>query len=87
MRVFRVSLLSHSTVCGNLLVGFSSSLGGVSLIKGKKTAFFFRFFFFLRVFFSSSRLSGHKKKRELSEIAPLIYFTSKRSPYAHFHNT
>ena len=46
-------------------------------IKGKKTpVLFFSFFFLRESFFSSSRLSGHKKKkRELSEITPLkIYY-------------
>ena len=62
--VFRCCLTS---LCGNLLVGFSSSLlwGGLSYQRKEDSCFFFRFF-------SSRLFSGHKKKRELSEITPLI---------------
>ena len=88
VRVFRVLLccLTSFTVWESSKVRFSSSLFG-SLLKSKERrlrCFFFRFFFL-----SFLRLSGATRRRRESypRLLHLKYITSKRSPYAHFHNT
>ena len=86
VRVFRVLLLSHSTVWDSSrpsLFFFGLSLQRKNM---KKTLAFFFVFFFFASLSSSSRLSGHKKRESYPRLLHL-YLTSKRSPYAHFHNT
>ena len=86
VKIIQSAGLSCFVVVSLHCVGIFSSVslllfcGGVSLIKGKKTPAFF-FVFFLRVFFLATR------RRESYPRLLHLYSTSKRSPYAHFHNT
>ena len=72
MKIIQSAGLSCFVVVSLHCVGIFSSVslllflgGGLSYQRKEDSCFFFRFF-------SSRLFSGHKKKRELSEITPLI---------------